>query len=695
MDWHNSSCRRLDLVPTGGVNSCLSCGSFEGHVPQGSAPSADTNISRVSRKDVSGDVSHHAPIHQKSEIRIFVLQPGEFEEPICGDLVVAELPSQEPYAALSYTWSDESGNAELCKPIQLNGCPFLVTANCELALRRIRRRSIARPVWIDAICIDQNNTVERGHQVELMPKIYSGAQLVLIYVGEAADGSDELLSAVCSGGKSLGAPRAKRFLDPLSVKSFFQRRYFQRIWVLQEVALARRTELICGTSNIPWASFKSGIASWTPTIRFQPPVLQFSHDSYMDSDQIVKMLSLAAKCQCQDPRDKVFSLLGLFPHTAGQAITPDYSLSVEEVYTVMALHIASEFSWNLLFTLASVHHATPWNEGWPVWVPDWRPIVTQSVDPSMFSMGRFNLKKMVKVEQLPMLNPNLTIELRVLKLPEFGFDKGSMSLSLLSATYFLPEVSDSPLTTRFVAFARDSYLSRWFQQDDRFSEIDWFLRSRAVFTNLTTIYPTRWLPRIAADGTTDKDGTVRIGKQMRGYRPKEVEFVCIPITDLLRYLQDNDSPWDHLFGCINEWGSKVPDLWSRHPVTLGLEELQEIAVKFPRVDVKAEALWAVPSWNHLRNLKQKWIPGELSAPDLPGLLRMASTISPTEDDNADYLLPELQPVDDDPQGNLGWGNHPRKIDLLVGEYWILEKKRALAWKILLRLFLPVEVTAVI
>lgn len=72
---------------------------------------------------------------------------------------------------------------------ELGNC-LSVTKNCEYALRTLRQKDQERVLWIDAICIDQSNIPERGHQVQLMSKIYAQAIRVLAYLGEASGDSE-------------------------------------------------------------------------------------------------------------------------------------------------------------------------------------------------------------------------------------------------------------------------------------------------------------------------------------------------------------------------------------------------------------------------------------------------------------------------------------------------------------------------
>jgi len=110
--------------------------------------------------------------------------------------------ARKSYAALSYTWGDMQKRAS----INLDGHQFPVTTNLEVALRQMRKRS--QPAirtkslnfesywWIDAICINQEDLVERNHQVAIMRRIYKSASSVQVWLGEAADQSDMAMSVI-------------------------------------------------------------------------------------------------------------------------------------------------------------------------------------------------------------------------------------------------------------------------------------------------------------------------------------------------------------------------------------------------------------------------------------------------------------------------------------------------------------------
>jgi hypothetical protein len=121
------------------------------------------------------------------EIRVLELQPALLSSsPICVRLSKAFLADPPIYHALSYVWGTPSQTI----PIFVNGQQFEVTKNLFGALKRLRRRTFSFLLWVDAICINQQNIPERNFQVQLMKEVYSNAERVFIWLGECEDESD-------------------------------------------------------------------------------------------------------------------------------------------------------------------------------------------------------------------------------------------------------------------------------------------------------------------------------------------------------------------------------------------------------------------------------------------------------------------------------------------------------------------------
>ncbi|KAJ2984495.1 hypothetical protein NUW58_g6029 [Xylaria curta] len=115
-----------------------------------------------------------------NNIRILSLAASKtFSDPIYVNLSVANLASPPIYEALSYCWGDTSDGCF----IFCDGTPYAVTQNLESALRHLRQSEGSRALWIDAICINQNDLAERASQVNLMRHIYRNARRVVVWLG--------------------------------------------------------------------------------------------------------------------------------------------------------------------------------------------------------------------------------------------------------------------------------------------------------------------------------------------------------------------------------------------------------------------------------------------------------------------------------------------------------------------------------
>ncbi|TVY16431.1 Heterokaryon incompatibility protein 6, OR allele [Lachnellula arida] len=125
-----------------------------------------------------------------SEVRLLEVEPADGSSLIICNLRVCSLDDQPFYEALSYTW----GNSGAKRTIICNGIEFNTTDNCYNALLRLRYPQQKRILWVDAICIDQTNVLERNQQVQLMRRIYNQANRVLIWLGVEENGSTQAIA---------------------------------------------------------------------------------------------------------------------------------------------------------------------------------------------------------------------------------------------------------------------------------------------------------------------------------------------------------------------------------------------------------------------------------------------------------------------------------------------------------------------
>ncbi|KAI1138380.1 heterokaryon incompatibility protein-domain-containing protein [Hypoxylon sp. FL0543] len=215
-----------------------------------------------------------------AQIRLVTILPGrDYKKVKC---TVENFPfvkngANDPkYEALSYVW----GDATITTPITLNSRPFQVTTNLEAALRVLRHKNKKRLIWVDAICINQTSIQERNQEVRRMRDIYSRAEQVIIWLGPElepgfvtpvdcvgiAKKTHDLLESLASTDPE-DCDAAARVLDGtgdpiyalLVLNRFFSRSWFSRIWVLQEIALARVATLIYGDRLISWYRIMSAV----------------------------------------------------------------------------------------------------------------------------------------------------------------------------------------------------------------------------------------------------------------------------------------------------------------------------------------------------------------------------------------------------------------------------------------------------
>ena len=297
---------------------------------------------------------------EAAEIRLMILQPGRGNQRVCWQLVSTSLSERPEYEALSYEW----GSPDVSVLGYMDGKPTNIRQNLWDALRHLRSPSAERVLWIDAICIDQNNIEERSHQVRLMGDIYSNASAVIIWLGLESDTSRIAMTWIreCTPQtrNSLGLPRqtlgrksaSQVIRDQVnrwtSLEELCTRSYWHRVWIVQEVVLARRLIIQCGSTEANWEGF-SNIMTDYDTL-FMPKSCFGAASHILESlpaqlhrlrrmDRhtcngctLLHLMEMTGDSQSSDPRDKVYGLLGLAWDGHDFREIADYSKSLLEMY---------------------------------------------------------------------------------------------------------------------------------------------------------------------------------------------------------------------------------------------------------------------------------------------------------------------------------------------------------------------------
>lgn len=311
-------CAVADMRIVSGDIFCVGCGSPISTLGQQSSALPENTNSNA-------DHFLHKQLMKPTDFRLIRLLPGHHDDPIVCEILRLNLEDHPPYEAVSYTWGDQSRMA----PIFTQAGPLQVTHNCKAALLDLRDRNQDRQLWIDAICINQTDNAEKNHQVPLISTIYSKAKRVLIHLGSGHN-SDRHLRRFLQDLQDW-----KPLDDQHTATAFLSHPWFSRVWIQQEVAVAKTALIITGSHVLDWAYLTPGILhalgvqavnndGITPSILMQRDKKPFK--------DVVSLLNTARRCRSTDPRDNIYALLGLLQTPEDLKLTPSYDTPVVDLY---------------------------------------------------------------------------------------------------------------------------------------------------------------------------------------------------------------------------------------------------------------------------------------------------------------------------------------------------------------------------
>lgn len=330
-------------------------------------------------------------------IRCLRLEPGKSNDKLKCELIYSHLGDiGSKYEALSYTWGDTSEKVV----ISLNGQPFGITRNLHSALRFLRNPHHGRILWIDALCINQADMYEVNQYVGRMWAIFEKAHTVVVFLGEPNKGSDQALKFLLelSSLPLEAGDRHRHIIELLrnrrkshqwnSLRALMQRPWWDRAWIIQEYAVARRLLFLCGTGRLGGDEFNQAM-DYLIDFKFNALVPQSSLElvRIIASTPISHLLTVrrsyqlpgappnlaldilyrSRRAKAADPRDKVYSLFRLIHENP--ILQPDYSRSTQDVYkSVVKATIESS---GTLEILSHHNRGTVGLPGLPSWCPDW------------------------------------------------------------------------------------------------------------------------------------------------------------------------------------------------------------------------------------------------------------------------------------------------------------------------------------
>ncbi|TRX90921.1 hypothetical protein FHL15_008126 [Xylaria flabelliformis] len=357
----------------------------------------------------------------RGQIRLLQLAPGRVGEPVRCSYQIASVDEHVPYQTLSYVWGAMEGN----KTIVVEGTQADLTDNLFDALTRIRHETEPRHLWVDALCINQQDGEEKTAQVNMMHRIYANCMQCNMWMGridtatiggteaEALEAAKGALDAV----RVLAGKESANYLSPYltnrdqkmkagkALKELMHTRWWSRIWTVQEATSPKDAIVLWGPVSIPWsfmmlAAERLMSGDWPPDEQLAIPDL-FEHSNFAWFTAPILGLKWASQWIVQpqtpldmlwrfryrdstDPRDKVYVILNLVAEGTFPLPTipsSDYTINTAVLYRRVMLDLFRyETGLRPLIGLRGERKSIP---NLPSWVVDW------SLPPPEFASAAF------------------------------------------------------------------------------------------------------------------------------------------------------------------------------------------------------------------------------------------------------------------------------------------------------------------
>ncbi|KAH7255136.1 heterokaryon incompatibility protein-domain-containing protein, partial [Fusarium redolens] len=248
------------------------------------------------------------------------------------------------YYALSYEWGDESKDDP---DINVTDRQVQIRRNLFDALKSIRKPTEDVRLWVDAICINQSDVQEKSQQVAMMGETFTKALGVISWLGPAKDDSD-LAMELMSDANALEANLPSFSKDSTELKALFSlchRRYWRRVWIIQELYLAKSYAIWCGAKSIPDTEFEDSLAAlngssstYSDHFKHNPAnhhrMARLFRSTTFNNLRRWIWVCLRGDFQCTREQDIIYALLDIsddYKNATG-SLKVDYSKSPREVF---------------------------------------------------------------------------------------------------------------------------------------------------------------------------------------------------------------------------------------------------------------------------------------------------------------------------------------------------------------------------
>ncbi|KAL6887112.1 heterokaryon incompatibility domain-containing protein [Trichoderma evansii] len=338
---------------------------------------------------------HYEPLCAEDAIRLIVLNAaaGRTAPLSCSLIQCRRSAPMINYNAISYAW----GKPEFSRSLEIRcdgDTSYLrITPNVDALLRRIRASNKLRYLWIDAICLNQDDEVEKAEQIPLMGRIYEEAKSGFIWLGpdnyrtamlftffrEAnllpEVEKEEMAERFGSMSRRILRDGVNKYANIVYLTEFFDQPWFSRRWVIQEAYLARQATVFCGNYSIPLSELhKVARRIQTLDLSWYQVAVMANLDRSADKHGILELLWTFHKGDCLERKDRIAALFGLIPKN--DRFPLDYKTHWTDIFKQLALFLFSLGDKNTNFQmLLHLFEFGPISQSedalYPSWVPDW------------------------------------------------------------------------------------------------------------------------------------------------------------------------------------------------------------------------------------------------------------------------------------------------------------------------------------
>jgi len=353
-------------------------------------------------------------------IRLLRLQPDP--SGFRCELLVHSLDPAPSFEAISYTWGDPVKTHSLT----VGNCSLPITKNAYEILSKFSPTDQSRLLWIDSICINQDDDDDKSQQVRLMREIYGTASRVIVWLGSPPEASlaHAFFPQLCEVIQNSRNTHDEILLLPtlindddaawLAFRKLLNHPYWTRVWVVQEIVVAQLADVYYGDEFWVWDKFAHTICSLlseekrtllrkmnrlegltVPHFAGIEKVsiinairCQYREQHHNNLTSLPKILIQFSDSHATVEKDRIFAFLGISSASENDTLKPNYSRSDREIFEAVARHsLRTELPF-LYFSVAGLANGIE-SDKWPSWVPDLRKAPGMRLPSPLWDFGKY------------------------------------------------------------------------------------------------------------------------------------------------------------------------------------------------------------------------------------------------------------------------------------------------------------------